>query len=171
MKLIVQHPQQENCDFSLSLEYHVPPKQNVYCMGVYDDRKKSLSLHKIFNFDAMGFALPSLLTFESGDKILLFQERELVVSREFTLSVELWLHQPLVFEIVSYFIAGTYLNHQQKDPDFFRAFNEIFPSSKTMSFSRDEIEKYVLETELYGGKIADYFKIEPKTRQIFLDRV
>jgi len=167
MKLNVQHPQGENSAFSLIIEYCVPVG-DMPCMSFYSDREKALSLHRLFEFDGDVFSMPSTLTFEVGDKILLFDNREIIVREQFSLSVRLDFHEHFVSEIVSYFVMGTYLHYQPKDPDFFTAFNRIFTIQETTPFTKQEIEQNILADEEYGDNIEDYFTIPPETRQTFL---
>jgi len=92
MKINVHQPSREGFASSFLLEYRVPVQDNVYCMGVYDDIEKYESLHHYLDFTEDDDILPSTLTFESGDTILLLNGRKLVVQQEFTLSVPLGLH-------------------------------------------------------------------------------
>ena len=167
MKLILQNPPQENCAFTLTLEYSVPARENTYCMSIYADREKALSLHKVLQLEDTSYELPSLLTFEPGDKILLFHKREIIIQKGFSLPTQLGAHEAIIFEIVSYYVAGAYLHYRQKDPTFFRAFDQTFSITGTKPFTREEINQNVIATDLFGN-IETYFKIDPKTRQTFL---
>jgi len=168
MKLALKHPQGENSAFTLLLEYHVPVG-DAYCLSVFSDWKKALSLHTLFEFDGAIFSMPSTLTLESGDKILLFNKRGIIVKEPLILSVVLDYHEHLIFEVVSYFIAGTYLNYQSKDPDFFTAFDRVFTIHEATPFTQQELEQNVLAEETFGDKIEDYFTIAPEIRQTFIN--
>jgi len=171
MKLTVNHSQGENSISTLSLKYVVPVLPSSYCMSVYDDRKDVSSLHHHLEIDGKTSKLPSQLTLEKGDNILLLNERQLTVKIGFQVEVELGFHEAFLFEIVSYFIAGSYLNREKEDPDFFRSFKETFTLHKPESFTHQEIEKHVLTSESFGDTIEDYCHLDSKTRQTFLSRI
>ena len=152
------------------MDYRVPVRDNTYCMSVYDDWEKAQTLHNFLELSGNGYDLPSTLTFESGDKILILKGRELIVRQEFSLSVSLGVHEAIVCEAVSYYIAGTYLNCQNKDPDFFRIFEERFTLQPALPFSPKEIEQNLLTSEYFSNNIEDYFQITPQFHQIFVTR-
>jgi len=170
MKIKVYQPSREGSPSSLSLEYRVPVQENVYCMGVYDDIEKHESLHHYLELTTDGSYLPSILTFESGDTILLLNGRKLVVQQEFTLSVPLGLHEAIILEAVSYYIAGSYLCHRNKDPNFFRIFEQRFRLYPSLPFTEKEIAKNVLASDCRGATIEEYFQIDKQLRKTFVSQ-
>jgi len=171
MKLSVQHPNQEECAFSLKLEYCVPARKNTHCMSLYDFGKDTLSLHHLLEINDIESSLPSLLVFERGDTIKVFNGRVLTVKKGFSLPINLGYHKHLIFEIVNYYIMGRYLKKRNEDPDFFIAFKAVFSLSGAWTFTKREIKKNTTETQLFGDRIENYFRIETESREIFLKSI
>jgi len=139
-------------------------------MNGYGGGDNALSLRTLFQFEGEAFSMPSTLILEPGDKIRLYEDRDIIVKEPFSLLLPLESYEHFVFDVVSYFVTGTYLRFQNKDPDFFTEFNRVFTLSGDLPFTTKEIVQNVLaEDPLIGDKAEDYFSISPQTRQTFLD--